>query len=432
MITARLRRSSSAAMMLLRTKRSRIAKVAAGSFGSALRSPTFLLASATMSLRRFSSRPAKRAQPAPEIVVQHQRPAAEQLLRQELREHAVSTVRRSRRCGRDRRCCRAARTPRWCRRNTDPPAATPTAGTRPADPPGACGRIRRHCGAPRGDRIRGSAAAPELVAEAGQVLQLADGLLGLAHAFRGRVHLAAEEVGILPVDRHLGERLDLALDPIELDGRRTRRSSSRLPKLSRRSSADRDAVLQRPDDAVVVLRSARPRGSCAARSRRVVISCSFIVLRKRSSAVRDTSSRRNSQSSRSSPGVPDVFRAAAGVAGARRGRRPRSSASRRQRACSRSKRARSASGKPPSMVTERHGGDLGYRRRRRRSLPRRVDLGVDRRAEPRNGDQSRQVGQLAGADERQQHVGKRRQHRGDAAADEAAAGSSGRETPPPR
>src|SRR5262249_58351977 len=49
----------------------------------------------------------------------------------------------------------------------------------------------------------------QLVAETGQVLQLAHRLLGLSHALGGGVDLAAEEVRILPVDRELGERLDL-------------------------------------------------------------------------------------------------------------------------------------------------------------------------------------------------------------------------------
>src|SRR5688572_8757773 len=50
--------------------------------------------------------------------------------------------------------------------------------------------------------------------ETGQVLQLAHRLLGLPHALRCRIDLAAQEVGILTVDRHLGERLDLSLDAI--------------------------------------------------------------------------------------------------------------------------------------------------------------------------------------------------------------------------
>src|SRR5215471_4106676 len=49
------------------------------------------------------------------------------------------------------------------------------------------------------------------------MLQLADRLFGLPHAVSRRVDLAAEEIGILAVDRHLRERLNLALESIELD-----------------------------------------------------------------------------------------------------------------------------------------------------------------------------------------------------------------------
>ena len=89
MITARLRRSSGAAIMLLRTKRSSTAKVAAGSFVSLLRSPTFLVGEHDHVLQPLLVAPGERAQPASEVVVQHERPAAEELLRQKLRQHVV-------------------------------------------------------------------------------------------------------------------------------------------------------------------------------------------------------------------------------------------------------------------------------------------------------------------------------------------------------
>src|SRR5438552_3517719 len=57
----------------------------------------------------------------------------------------------------------------------------------------------------------------ELIGEACEMLQLADRFLGLAHAFGRRVHLAAEEIRILPVHCHFGERLYFSFDPIELD-----------------------------------------------------------------------------------------------------------------------------------------------------------------------------------------------------------------------
>src|SRR3954471_25016847 len=90
----------------------------------------------------------------------------------------------------------------------------------------------------------------QLVRHAGQVLQLADGLLGLPHAVGGGVDLAAQEIGILPIDRHLGESLDFSLDAIELEGDELgvlfRARVVVQPQLSHR-----DAVLQRLDDPLV-------------------------------------------------------------------------------------------------------------------------------------------------------------------------------------
>ena len=110
----------------------------------------------------------ERAQPAPQVVVEDQRPAAEQLLGEKLGEHAVPRVIvRRRRCGRGRRCCRAARTPRSSPRSRGRPAARPTPGTTRQVPGrrslGEGGRrtfgggIRLHSAAPRAGRIRGSA-----------------------------------------------------------------------------------------------------------------------------------------------------------------------------------------------------------------------------------------------------------------------------------
>src|SRR6185436_11894805 len=158
---------------------------------------------------------------------------------------------RRRRSGRRRRCCRAGRTRTSCPRNRGPPAATPTRETRPAsrwDEASPDPSLLEHL-AQVGlqDRRR----LLELLAEAGEVLQLADRPLGLAHALGGGVGLAAEEVGILPVDRHLGERLDLAFDAIELEadelGVLLRALEVVEPQL-----AHRDAVLQRLGDPLVV------------------------------------------------------------------------------------------------------------------------------------------------------------------------------------
>ena len=57
----------------------------------------------------------------------------------------------------------------------------------------------------------------EVVDQAVDELELTDRLLGVVHAGRDRVDFAADEVRVLPIDGHLAERLDLALEPIELD-----------------------------------------------------------------------------------------------------------------------------------------------------------------------------------------------------------------------
>ena len=90
MMTATLRRSASAAMMLLRTNRSSIANAAAGSFVSELRSPTFLVASVDHLLEAFFIAARERPESRTEVVVQHERPPAEELLGEKFREHTVA------------------------------------------------------------------------------------------------------------------------------------------------------------------------------------------------------------------------------------------------------------------------------------------------------------------------------------------------------
>ena len=80
-------------MMLLRTNRSSSAKVAAGSFGERAQIADLLVGERHHLLEPLLVASGERAQPAAEVVVQHQRPAAEQLLGQELGEHAVARIR---------------------------------------------------------------------------------------------------------------------------------------------------------------------------------------------------------------------------------------------------------------------------------------------------------------------------------------------------
>src|SRR4029453_17001975 len=89
----------------------------------------------------------------------------------------------------------------------------------------------------------------ELIREPGQGLEFAHGLFRLPHALSGRVHLAAEEVGILPVDGHFGKRLDFSLDAIELD-RHEVRVLPGAAVVVETQLRHRDAVLQRANDAL--------------------------------------------------------------------------------------------------------------------------------------------------------------------------------------
>ena len=210
------------------------------------------------------------AQAAAEIVVQHQRPAAEHLLGQELREHAVrAIVRRRRRCARSRsvaveherrRRAGEIQLGELCGPRRKPARQLASAASnrrrplyrrrRPAID--SFGGIRRHAAAPaRRSASRIAGGSCELVGQAGQVLQLAHRLFRLLHAFGRRVDLTAQEVRVLPVDRHLGERLDLALDAIELDRHELRRSSWRAR--SCRAAARPSATLScsELDDALV-------------------------------------------------------------------------------------------------------------------------------------------------------------------------------------
>ena len=162
--------------------------------------------------------------------------------------------------------------------------------------------IRRHAAAPRADRFRGSPAAPRagrrgpvrccssLTAfSVCRMLSAAESTWLLRKSGSCRLTAISASAWILPSMRSssIDDELGVLL---------------RAPVVVEAQLAHRDAVLQRPDDRARRRRSAPPRGSCAAPRAASEISCSFIVCRKRSSAVFDSSSRRNSQSSRSRPG----------------------------------------------------------------------------------------------------------------------------------
>src|SRR5688572_9635060 len=90
----------------------------------------------------------------------------------------------------------------------------------------------------------------QFVGEAGEVLQLAHRLLRLAHALSSGIDLTADQIRVLPVDRHLGERLDFALHPIQLD-RDELRVLLRALVVVEAQLRHGDAVLQRSHDPFV-------------------------------------------------------------------------------------------------------------------------------------------------------------------------------------
>ena len=173
-----------------------------------------------MSLSRCLVAAGERAQPAAEVVVQHERPAAEELLGQELREHAVARLVVPRRCGRDRRCCRAARTPRSCRKNRARRAAPPTAGNQSGQLRGTAGASSAQASCRSTSRRSASRIAGGSSSWSARPVRCCSSLTAFSVC---RMLSAAESTwllrksGILPVDRHLGERLNLSFDAIELD-----------------------------------------------------------------------------------------------------------------------------------------------------------------------------------------------------------------------
>src|SRR4029079_10255709 len=91
---------------------------------------------------------------------------------------------RRRRCERDRRCCRTTRRRRSCRRSRDRPTAMPRVETMWANRPDGDGA--RQASLPEDSTevsFENRRWLFELLAKAGEMLQLADRLFGLPHAF---------------------------------------------------------------------------------------------------------------------------------------------------------------------------------------------------------------------------------------------------------
>ena len=249
--------------------------------------------------------------------MQHQRPAAEHLLREELGEHAVAHAFAGRRRETDRRCCRAARTPRSSPKNTRSASCDAHAGNHVGQLLGRTARrlIGRHACSTSRRSDRESPAAPG-VGRPGPV-RCCSSLTAFSVC---RMLSAAESTwllrksGILPVDRHLGQRLNLAFDAIELD-RDELGVLLRAPVVVEAQLAHRDAVLQRLDDAVVAaLLCAAARFLRSSSSRVVDL---LLVHRLQEPVERGLRQQQPQEQPQQpiEPGRPDLFGAAGLVAG---------------------------------------------------------------------------------------------------------------------
>ncbi len=159
-----------------------------------------------------------------------------------------------------------------------------------------------------------------------------------------------------------------------------------------------------------------PPDPCAAARAALSISSLLIVCRNRSSAFFDISSRRNSHSRRSSPGVRISSADPASRRRLRRARRPRWPASRRSaRAAARSASARRRAGRRASRratAAAVAGPSLALS-----PAPAWTFASIAARKRG-SDDEAGQIGQLAGDDQRQRDVGQRRQRRAGQAAEE--------------
>ena len=235
------------------------------------------------------------------------------------------------------------------------------------------------------------------------MLQLADRLFRLPHAVGGGVHLIAQEVRILAVDGHLGERLDLALDAIQLEadelGVLLRALEVVEPQL-----AHRHAVLQRLGHALVgrLLRRLEALAQAVEARRHLLL-----VHRPQEAIER----RLGHEQPEKQPEQPiEAWR--------RHAVARRRLIARRAADAGRDAAHLAAARVQPFEAIARVGLQAAQQARerrrghgggRQRTLLLTVDLRVDGGAEPRHGREPGEVGQLAGADERNQDVGHRRQ-----------------------
>ena len=140
-MTAALNRSFSSAMRLLLTNRSSMGRTEPGSLRRAGEVGHLLVGQRDHFLQTLAVAARKRPQASRQIVVEHQIPAAEELLGQKLGQDAVAElVVTLTDCEPSRACCREGRTSTWFPRNRARTGVKPRAETRPGDRRGICSR----------------------------------------------------------------------------------------------------------------------------------------------------------------------------------------------------------------------------------------------------------------------------------------------------
>ncbi len=253
-------------------------------------------------------------------------------------------------------------------------------------------------------------------ADAGDRLQIADRLLGLRDALGDRVDPARHLVGRSCGDRHLGHRVDLVLEAIEL-GRDELGVLLRLLDVLLAQLGGGDAVVDRARGRGRRPGSPRrpsPRASCAAPSaRRATYRC-----RPRRPPAGSARSPGPRAGGAGTPRAADRAPAGASSAVAPLASRvsPRTALAIRdistQRARSRRNRARRSSASDFSTSSTRSralavllGAHRGRAARPRLAPLLGVRLGVDRGLEPRQRRRPRQVRDLGRRHQRQRHVG---------------------------
>src|SRR6266850_8350454 len=247
----------------------------------------------------------------------------------------------------------------------------------------------------------------QLVGHAGDLLQLIQRCLGVIHARGGGVDLAAEQIGILAIGRrHLDQRLDLSLDPIQLERRKVGVLHG-LPVVLEALLGDRRALLERTDHAVI----AALLGVSQARLEIFEAFGELVGVRGTEEAQQRVLLAEESQKSEQQPierGRPDVSEASTAGGGLRRaGDGTHLEAAHPQvveTLLRLGAQAGDQQGGARRVGAVQPAGTIGV-------------LRIDRLAEARQRHEAAEVHRFARADEREQHVGPGREHGGGAAAE---------------